>query len=235
MVLPKLRYRSPSKCSVAGSPLLSWKNPRTSSSPVDGSGVRPWGATLRVSSRWLTGQSSVRDAAVNPLGKIMGMRDIEPLRGLLLRIIDRCRAIRPHRGDAPTSQSPGPLPESLLGQALNAVSEGSLITDKAQNILYANAAFTAVTGYNEYEVLGRNCRFLQGPGSDPGMLQALRLSLARGKSFRGELLNYRKDGTPFWNALTVSPIKDATGAVSHFVSVQRDITAQKAQQVNMSV
>ena len=191
------------------------------------------GDTRRISSRWFTDHSQCGPPLPVLWGKIMGTKDVKPLRGLLVRMIDRCRQLRPHRGEAPASQSPGGLPESLLGQALNAVSEGSVITDKAQNIVYANAAFTAVTGYSEHEVLGRNCRFLQGPGSNPQTVQALSLSLSRGKSFRGELLNYRKDGTPFWNALTVSPIKDATGALSHFVSVQRDITAQKAQQARL--
>lgn len=163
----------------------------------------------------------------------MTTKEGKTVQGLLLRMIDRIQAVGPRHEGAPPQNSTGSLPESLLGQALNAVSEGSVITDKAQNIVYANAAFTAVTGYSEHEVLGRNCRFLQGPGSNPQTVQALRLSLSRGKSFRGELLNYRKDGTPFWNALTVSPIKDATGALSHFVSVQRDITAQKAQQARL--
>lgn len=122
------------------------------------------------------------------------------------------------------------VPHALLGHALDAVSEGSLITDAAQRIVYANAAFTAVTGYSAEEVLGRNCRLLQGPGSDPATVAALRTTLAREETFRGEILNHRKDGTPFWNALTVSPLRDDTGAVTHFVSVQRDITAQKSMQ-----
>ena len=119
---------------------------------------------------------------------------------------------------------------ALLGQALDAVSEGSLITDARRRIVYANPAFTAVTGYSSEEVMGRNCRLLQGPGSDSRTIAALRMTLAGAETFRGEILNYRKDGTPFWNALTVSPLRDGTGAVTHFVSVQRDGTAQKALQ-----
>jgi diguanylate cyclase (GGDEF)-like protein/PAS domain S-box-containing protein len=118
----------------------------------------------------------------------------------------------------------------LLSQALNAVSEGSLITDAAQDIVYSNEAFTAITGYTAAEIRGRNCRFLQGPGSDPLTVAALRSSLERGESYRAEILNYRKDGAPFWNALTISPIRNAQGTVTHFVSVQRDVTAQKALQ-----
>lgn len=125
---------------------------------------------------------------------------------------------------------PGLVPDALLRHALDAVSEGALVTDADQRIVYANAAFTAVTGYSAQEVIGRNCRLLQGPGSDSLNLTALRMTLARQETFRGEILNYRKDGTPFWNALTVSPLRDSDGALTHFVSVQRDVTAQKALQ-----
>lgn len=130
------------------------------------------------------------------------------------------------RQGRPTGMS-GPEPQRLFGRALDAISEGSLITDANQRILYANAAFTAVTGYSLEEVSGRNCRLLQGPETDSIVLAALRSSLLRGGSFRGEVLNYRKDGTPFWNALTVSPLRDDTGRITNFVSVQRDVTAQR--------
>lgn len=144
-------------------------------------------------------------------------------------------AHRPGQGqgsDVPGGEGPasGLVPDALLRHALDAVSEGALVTDADQRIVYANAAFTAVTGYSAQEVIGRNCRLLQGPGSDSLNLTALRMTLARKETFRGEILNYRKDGTPFWNALTVSPLRDSDGAVTHFVSVQHDVTAQKALQ-----
>ena len=119
------------------------------------------------------------------------------------------------------------LPASLLARALAASSEAALITDSQQDILYANAAFTAVTGYDQAEIVGRNCRFLQGPQTEPLMICKLRDALAAGNSFRGDILNYRKDGSPFWNELTISPLKDSHGRVTHFFSVQRDITAQR--------
>lgn len=123
---------------------------------------------------------------------------------------------------------PAPVSHALLARALDTVSESSLITDAEQRIIYANSAFTAVTGYSGQDVMGRNCRFLQGPGSDTLTVAALRMTLARGETFRGEILNYRMDGSPFWNALTVSPLRDGDGTVTHFVSVQRDVTAQKS-------
>ncbi|WP_294567406.1 bifunctional diguanylate cyclase/phosphodiesterase [uncultured Arthrobacter sp.] len=133
-------------------------------------------------------------------------------------------------GDGDDGPGPPALPDSLLGHALNAVSEGSLITDAAQDIVYANAAFTAITGYTSEELLGKNCRILQGPGSDRVTLAAMSSRLQRGETFRGNILNYRKNGSPFWNALTVSPLRDDDGRITHFVSIQRDITAQVALQ-----
>ena len=73
----------------------------------------------------------------------------------------------------------------------------------------------AITGYTEPEVIGRSCRFLQGPDSDANTVAAIGMALHRHTGFDGEILNYRKDGTPFWNALTISPVVDAQGALTH--------------------
>ena len=120
------------------------------------------------------------------------------------------------------------IPPELLVRALEATSEISLITDAAQNILHASRSFSAITGYSEAEVLGTNCRILQGPGTAPEAAATIRDALARGEQFRGDILNYRKDGSPFWNALTITPLLDEHGQVTHFVSVQRDINARMA-------
>ena len=117
----------------------------------------------------------------------------------------------------------------LLALALATVSEGSLVTDGNRNTVYANRAFTEITGYETAEIMGTNCRFLQGPETSPVELQRMRDALDQGEVFQGALLNYRKDGTPFWNHLTITPLKDATGEVTHFVSVQRDVTEHMAE------
>ena len=122
------------------------------------------------------------------------------------------------------------LPESLLARALVTVSEGSLITDAQQNVLYANSAFTAITGYAQHEIVGRNCRFLQGDETDPETIVAIRAALAAGNSFQGDILNLRKSGERFWNSLTITPLKNSLGVITHFVSVQRDISMQVALQ-----
>ena len=120
------------------------------------------------------------------------------------------------------------IPPALLVRALEATSEISLITDADQSILHASRSFSAITGYSEAEVLGNNCRILQGPGTAPEAAGAIRDALARGEQFRGDILNYRKDGSPFWNALTITPLRDEVGQITHFVSVQRDINARMA-------
>ncbi|HEU0205485.1 MAG TPA: EAL domain-containing protein [Pseudolysinimonas sp.] len=114
----------------------------------------------------------------------------------------------------------------LLALALTELSEGSLVTDAGHQTIYANRAFTEVTGYEVSEIVGTNCRFLQGPQTSPAELQRMRDALDNGQVFQGTLLNYRKDGSPFWNHLTITPLIDDTGAVTHFVSVQRDVTEQ---------
>ncbi len=94
-------------------------------------------------------------------------------------------------------------------------------------IIYCNPGFERLTGYMADEVIGRNCRFLQGPDTDRGELAKLRAAVMANKPHSVVLRNYRKDRTPFWNALSVTPLADADGRVTHFVGVQTDITAAK--------
>lgn len=114
--------------------------------------------------------------------------------------------------------------ESLLALALETVSEGSLITAADRNTIYSNTAFTQITGYEQAEILGANCRILQGADTSPEELQRMRTALDAAEVFQGTILNYRKDGTSFWNHLTITPLKDDNSTVTNFVSVQRDVT-----------
>ena len=118
----------------------------------------------------------------------------------------------------------------VLARAFAATSQASLITDPQQKILHVSASFTAITGYGEAELLGRDCRVLQGPGSDPAVTAAIRQALDCGEPYEGDILNYRKSGSPFWNSLSIRPLRDKDGTITHFVSVQRDITARMAHQ-----
>lgn len=93
-------------------------------------------------------------------------------------------------------------------------------------IVFASDPFLQLSGYRREEVLGRNCRFLQGPDTDRGVVAQLRKAIHEGREITVRLLNYRKDGTPFWNMLTVAPIRDVSGAPRFLVGVQVDVTAQ---------
>ena len=107
--------------------------------------------------------------------------------------------------------------------------------DPAQPLVYVNAAFTRMTGYTEQQALGRNCRFLQGPSGAPGdddaARAAMREALREGRSCQVELRNRRADGSEFWNALSLSPIRDAAGAISHYAGLSTDASARRAQQL----
>lgn len=118
----------------------------------------------------------------------------------------------------------------LRDRAIQEVSQGILITDASQPdhpIIYASAGFSRMTGYETGDVLGRNCRLLQGKDTDPAVVQALRDAIAQGRPCAVEILNYRKDGTPFWNALSISPVLDDKGQLQHFVGLQQDITERR--------
>ncbi len=91
-------------------------------------------------------------------------------------------------------------------------------------IIFVNRAFEMTTGYSHRFVVGRNCRFLQGPDTDPGAVKAIRMALKRGEGVEQTLLNYRADGSPFYNELVVTPIHNADGALAYFVGVQREIS-----------
>ncbi|PPK90805.1 PAS domain S-box-containing protein [Kineococcus xinjiangensis] len=91
-------------------------------------------------------------------------------------------------------------------------------------LVWVNPAFERATGYTADEVLGRNCRFLQGPDTDREAVGRLRKALDAGEPVSEILLNYRADGTAFWNEVVISPVRDATGAVTHHVGVQSDVT-----------
>ncbi|KAG8363784.1 hypothetical protein BUALT_Bualt19G0058300 [Buddleja alternifolia] len=91
-------------------------------------------------------------------------------------------------------------------------------------IVYASSGFFTMTGYSSKEVIGRNCRFLQGPDTDQNEVAKIRNAVRTGTSFCGRLLNYKKDGTPFWNLLTVSPIKDDKGTTIKFIGMQVEVS-----------
>ena len=122
----------------------------------------------------------------------------------------------------------------LLSGGLASAVDGIIIADARLAdfpVVYANTAFLSLTGYSEEEVIGRNCRFLQGEDTDPAAVRQIREALRAGELCRVPLLNYRKDHTPFWNDLVISPMRDAAGVLTHFVGVQHDATALRQTEV----
>nr|AML76691.1 putative LOV domain-containing protein [Philoxerus vermicularis] len=114
-----------------------------------------------------------------------------------------------------------------LKDALSAFQQTFVVSDASKPdhpILYASEGFFKMTGYNSREVIGRNCRFLQGAETDPKELEKIRDALKEGKSYCGRLLNYKKDGSPFWNLLTIAPIKDETGKVLKYIGMQVEVS-----------
>lgn len=111
--------------------------------------------------------------------------------------------------------------------AVRATRMPMIVTDPRQYdnpIVFANDAFLRLTGYARLEVTGRNCRFLQGPETDPAAVDRIRAAVRDAVDIQVHLLNYRKDGTTFYNALYVGPVRDETGTVVYFFASQFDVT-----------
>ena len=123
----------------------------------------------------------------------------------------------------------------LHHQALASITQGVIITDAERRITYANEAFQRITGYTEAEILGRTPSFLHNRGEDIVILGELRAALVAGNSFSGHLMNFKKDGTPFWSDLSVAPVLDSEGRTTHFVGITRDITENRQVQQELRI
>jgi len=118
----------------------------------------------------------------------------------------------------------------LRDHAIASTSEGITISDPQlpdNPLIYVNSGFERLTGYKRDDVLGWNCRYLQGPETDPAALATIRQALAEERHCTVEILNYRADGTPFWNLLSITPVRNSAGNVTNFIGVQVDITKRK--------
>ena len=120
--------------------------------------------------------------------------------------------------------------QRLYVRAIAASATSLLVTDARQPdnpIIFANPAFEQITGYSPAQVIGRNCRLLQGPGSDPQTVTIMREAIQAGSECRVTILNYRRDGTPIWIELLIAPVVNSAGQITHHVGVQKDVTVQK--------
>ncbi|MFZ4479074.1 MAG: ATP-binding protein [Rhodoferax sp.] len=115
----------------------------------------------------------------------------------------------------------------LRDAALSRISQGVMIAGADRLLTYVNDEAEKITGYARGELLGGSCSRLQGPDTDRQTVQRMRVALNGVQAFHGEILNYRKDGTPFWNELSITPVFDPAGGLQQFVGVQRDITARR--------
>jgi diguanylate cyclase (GGDEF)-like protein len=117
-----------------------------------------------------------------------------------------------------------------LTRAIASTSWGVVVSDPHQPnapIVFVNSAFTQITGYSAADILGKNCRILQGSETDPVTVQQIRQAIATQQSITCTILNYRQDGVPFWNELTLDPIFDDRGNLTQYIGIQHDVTAQK--------
>lgn len=116
----------------------------------------------------------------------------------------------------------------LLKRGVEASPNSLFITDVSEErlMVYVNPAFLKLTGYTETEVLGQGCFFLQGPDTDPDQISLLKQAVKKQKEIQVTIKSYCKDGSWFWNRLTLGPIFDQTGTCTHFLGIQEDITQQ---------
>lgn len=141
-------------------------------------------------------------------------------------------------GSRATPQGPsfdldrGPLPYQLAikDRALASADEGITISDlrRPDNpLVYVNRGFTDMTGYTREESIGRNCRYLQGAATDPAAVEEIRSAIEARRACVVELLNYRRDGSAFWNRLSLTPVLDESGEATHYIGVQTDVTRER--------
>ena len=124
------------------------------------------------------------------------------------------------------------LAENALDVIL--VTEAEPLDEPGPRIVYANPAFTELTGYTLDEVVGRSPRFLQRPGeTDSGTLHRMRAQLDQSAEFHGAVLNFAKDGTPYWLDVKIFPLTGPDGRVTHFAAIERDITARTLAELEL--
>lgn len=162
--------------------------------------------------------------------------------GSVISIVENARAVRGSNGqllyyegsveditERKRTEERLRLLESVVVNANDAIiiTEAEPIHQPGPKIIYANEAFTRITGYSQEEVIGKTPRILQGPLTSRSELDMVRSKLSKWEPIRVEVINYRKDGSPFWVELNIVPIANKQGYFTHWVSVQRDITERK--------
>jgi PAS domain S-box-containing protein len=151
-------------------------------------------------------------------------------------MVERAKASQDAR-DAGDRLVSGHASEDPFAAAFKATRMPMIITDPRQEdnpIIFCNRAFRELTGYSDEELVGRNCRLLQGPDTDLETVKKLGAAIAEGHDAAVDILNYRKDGSTFWNALFVSPVRDEAGEVIYFFASQLDFTNIKSKEAELA-
>ena len=131
----------------------------------------------------------------------------------------------------------GHVSEDPFAAAFKATRMPMIVTDPNQSdnpIIFCNNAFLRLSGYSDDEVIGRNCRFLQGPETDQETISKVREAIAAGQDVAVDILNYRKDGSQFWNAVFISPVRDEAGAIIYLFASQLDFTNVKSREADLA-
>lgn len=121
------------------------------------------------------------------------------------------------------------IPQQLLAKAINELKDGITIVDAHEvglPLIYVNKGFENLTGYTSAEVIGKNFRLFQANDTHQSELAVIRSAIAKGEGCVVTLRNYRKNGSMYWNEISISPVHDADGMLSHFIGIQKDVTAR---------
>lgn len=115
----------------------------------------------------------------------------------------------------------------LREEAIETMPTGVVLADAHRKTLYVNPAFTRLTGYESAEVIGLSCTFLQGPMTAPGEVAAMHRAFEEGRAYEGEVLNYKRDGSTFWNHVSITPVRDDQGRIINYIGVLIDVTERR--------
>ena len=152
--------------------------------------------------------------------------------GLVDRVVEMAR--KDHVAETVGISDPNAANLQLAQLTMDEAPVGITVADATESdepLIYVNDAFERLTGYDKREALGRNCRFLQGDDTDPETVATIRQAINDERPVSVELLNYRKNGEPFWNQLNIAPVKNDDGDVTHYLGFQSDVTGRKEIQL----
>lgn len=124
----------------------------------------------------------------------------------------------------------------LLQLMVEASNDGIVVAEQEGEdsiLIYANAAFERLTGYAVDDILYQDCRFLQGAERQQAGLAAIRAAISAGQPCRQVLRNFRKDGTPFWNELSITPVRNEADQLTYFIGIQRDVSREVEAQARV--